>query len=125
MSSTWTSSGGSGRTNRASEPSCGRAPRGPRRGAVLAEVERAGHRVARDPAGEAIGQRVAVPLGDAARHRDRLAVDRAGDVARDEVALVRAVEARTALAKVDGVDRTARGVGDLAVPAAVEIRGGR
>src|SRR5262249_30956812 len=87
----------------------------PGRGADLAHVERARHRVALDRAGEPEAQRVAVPLRIRTRDLHRVAVDRAGEVAGDEIALVRALETVAGLPEVQRVRRFARQVDDAHV----------
>src|SRR5262245_37596681 len=65
----------------------------PVRGEVFAHVERAAHRIALNGAGEAEAQRVAMTLRVRAGDLHGGAVDRAGEIASDEIALVRSVEA--------------------------------
>src|SRR5260370_2839534 len=59
---------------------------------VLAHIERPCHLVAGEVAREAETQRVTVPLGVTARELHAVAVDRAGEIARHEVALMRAFD---------------------------------
>ena len=62
------------------------------------------HRVPAHLAAEPVGQRIAVALGDDAGERDRVAADRAGDVAREEIALMRALEPIAVLLQMERVD---------------------
>src|SRR5262249_21079681 len=75
-------------------------PGGPLRGEILAHVERARHLIPVHVAGEPEAQGVAVPLRVAARDLNLRAVDAAGEIARDEVALMRPLEAAAPLAPV-------------------------
>src|SRR2546427_7088376 len=73
-------------------------PRGaPLRGQVLTHIERAGHRVARDGAGKTETQRVPVTLSVRAGDLNGVAVDGSGEIARDEIALMRSLEPRAHL----------------------------
>src|SRR5262249_22240940 len=87
-------------------------PGAPLRGQVLAHVERPRHLRGRDGAREAEAQRVAVPLGIAARELHTIPVDRPGQIARDEVALMRAFEAIADLPEMQRVRGRARDVVD-------------
>src|SRR2546422_7645688 len=93
-------------------------PGGPRRTQILAQVKRTRHRVANHFAAEPVAQRVAVTLGDGAHQRDGVAADRSRDVSCEEIALVDAVQSISALLEMNGMERPARGVLDLDLPAA-------
>src|SRR5262245_44669432 len=80
---------------------------GPLRGEIFAHVERSRHRVAVDRAGEAEAQGVAVPLGIRTGDLHRAAFDRSLQIARDEVALVRSLEAIAGLLQVQRMHRCA------------------
>src|SRR6266567_3000868 len=74
--------------------------RAPLRRQILAHVERPGHLAAGDGAGETEAQRISVPLGVAARELHAVSIDRAGEIARDEVALMRAFDAAAHLSQM-------------------------
>src|SRR5262249_56099208 len=84
-------------------------------------VERPRHLRGRDGAREAEAQRVAVPLGIAARELHTIPVDRPGQIARDEVALMRAFEAIADLPEMQRVRGRARDVVDADVPLAADV----
>ena len=62
---------------------------------------------------EPVAQRVAVPLGDDAGEGDGVAVDRARDVARQEITLMRALQRVFLLLEVQRVGGLAGGVLDV------------
>src|SRR5262252_349946 len=88
-------------------------PGAPLRRQVLPHIQRALHLVAGDVAGESEAQRVAVSLAVAARQLHAAAVDRAGEIARDEVSLMRAFHAIADLSEVQRVRRRAREIFDV------------
>src|SRR5437879_2150027 len=81
--------------------------RGPFRRQVLAHVERSGHRVAGDRARETETQRISVAFGVGARELRAAAVDRAREIARHEVPLVRAFDAAADLLQMQRMGRRA------------------
>src|ERR1043166_7386900 len=101
------------------------ARRGPLRAEVFAHAERARHLVALEIAGERVRERRAVDLADIAGHVDIGARDRAGAIARGEIALMRADNLIALLFQVQHVIRASGGELDTHVPAAGEIGGGR
>src|SRR5215813_9720414 len=90
--------------------------RGPCRGEVLTHVERSRHRVARDGAREPEAQRVSMALGHGAGDLHRRALDRAAEIARDEIALVGPFEAIAGLLQMQRMRGRAREVVDAHVP---------
>src|SRR5262245_9036462 len=99
--------------------------RRPLRRQVLAHVERSRHRVRRDGAVEPEAEGVAVPLGVRAVHLHAAAVDGAGEIARHEIALVRALEPIARLLQVERVAGGIRRVFDPHIPLPGQIRGRR
>src|SRR5262245_52765127 len=93
----------------------------PLRREVFAHVERAAHRVALKRTGKPEAQRVAVTLRVRAGDLHGVAVDRPGEIASDEIALMRTVEAIPGLFEVQRVCRRARDVVDLHVPLAADV----
>src|SRR5262249_44571110 len=91
-------------------------------GQVLAHVERPGHRVALDGAGETEAQRVAVTFGIGARNLHRVPVDGSRQIAGDEVALVQTFEAVAGLLQVQRVRRCARKIVDTDIPLPADVR---
>src|SRR3989304_6652310 len=88
--------------------------RRPSRAQILAHVEIARQRVALDAAREGEDERVAILLGIEAAEAHGVAVDGAGEVAGDEVALGGAVDLVAPLPQVQDVPRVAGGVSDSA-----------
>src|SRR2546423_15644847 len=76
---------------------------GPFRREVLTHVERARHRVARDGAREPEAQRVSMALRVRTGDLHGVAFDRSSEIARDEIALVRAFEAIAGLLQIQHV----------------------
>src|SRR5205823_13859468 len=99
--------------------------RRPFRAEVFTHIERATHLPGRDGPGERERERVAVLLGVRASEADRIAVDRAGQIPRHEVALMRSVDVLVALSQVKGMRRRAGGVLDADLPLAGQIDGRR
>src|SRR5262249_31159915 len=93
---------------------------------VLAQVELAGHGVALDLSGERERQRVSdCALRETAAQLNGVAVDRAGKVARDELAAVDSLDLRAVLLERQRVLAPARGELDLDVPDAGQVRSRR
>src|SRR5688572_5140633 len=98
---------------------------GEARAQVLAEVERALDLVALHLAREGVVERVAALLALRAAQPDRRAVDRAGEVARREVALVRAQDLVAVLPQLQQMARGPGGVLDPNLPGPRQVGRGR
>src|SRR4051812_17297533 len=99
--------------------------RGPLRAEILAHIERAGHLVALQLSGKAVGESGAVDLADVARDPHVVAGNRAGEVAGRKVALMGPRELITLLLHVEGVVGRAGGELDAHIPAAGQVSRGR
>ena len=99
-------------------PSAAAAGCGPRRRQVLAHVERAADLIAGDLSGKRQIDGVAVLLAVGASDPDAIAVDRPGDLARHELALVESAKIVPLLRQVQRVRRARGRVLDLHVPLA-------
>ncbi len=85
---------------------------------ILAHVELARHFVSRNRSGERKRQRIAGLSAVIAAKPNVAPIDRSGQIARDEIALMRAVDLVARLSEVQHVRRRARGVLDAHFPAA-------
>src|SRR3984893_15959286 len=75
----------------------------PFRRQVLTHVERARHRLARGTAREPEAQRIAVPLGIRTGDLHGVSLDRSGQIARDEIALMRPFNAIAGLFQMESM----------------------
>src|ERR1700694_3289670 len=106
-----------------STPPRGAPSRRPLAAQVLAHVQCAPHLITRHLPREGVGDGVAALLAQAAAGAHAVPVDRARDVAGDEVAAMGAVDVVAALAQVERVVGGARRVLDPHVPLAAQVRG--
>src|SRR5215210_7254827 len=83
---------------------------------ILAHVERSGHFVAGDLTGKDKGDRIAVGFAECASYLNLIAVDRAGEIARNELTLMRAIDRVRTLTQMQRVRRAAGSVLDAHVP---------
>src|SRR4029453_18653351 len=90
----------------------------PCRHQVFAHVERSGHAVGRDRAVEAEAQGIAVAFGIRAGHLNAVPVDRADEVARHEVALMRTFDAIVHLSQMERMAGRVRGELDAYIQSA-------
>ena len=97
--------------------------RRPGRTEVFAHVQRAAHLIAGQLAGERQVDRVAMLLAEGAANPDAVAVDRAGDLASHELALVEPAEIVAFLRQVQRVIRRRGGVLNPHVPLAGQVSG--
>src|SRR6516162_9619725 len=98
--------------------------RRPFRREVLAHIERARHPVALDGAREPEAQGVSMALGIRTDDLYGVALDRPGEIARDEIALMRAFQAIAGLFQVQRMRRRACDVVDPHIPLTAHVRRG-